>query len=1511
MSKQTYLIRIRDLFANLASQLQHDNKAGRVDLNTISEEIIRPVLQVVYSLPNLENLNFEHPNAPGVDLGDKVRRIAFQVTSRVTNQKVLHTIGKIVENDLYKDYDEFFVIGLIPVTANISVKGWEKATLGKFPFNKTHLLDTSDLYAKLDYVEITEVESLLSTLERNMGTGEKYGFGALKKGLRTVSDRSARQVLESRPSVRRPHVERQLKEFLASPVRYCFLTGSSGVGKSTVCAHAANHASADNYVPLFTQVQPEQYFSLDIIANEIRSDMRLRPGDLEWSHVVAPWETELDPSPGSGAENEPEKLLLILDGLESADTEHLANQLAQLDRSLARTDPKYVKVIFSCRDSELASIQEHKLLRFYTQAADLRGLSLVDSRTIEVADFDNRELDAALNEIGAIHLLKETDGQGKFNDHIASMRSLLKHPGTFEHFAALYAVGDITEASEETWSTLLEKRLDQCFRKIEQLTGSTASEIKTSLKEFLAHCRENRIRDFSIPIPEVKELFPKLFEITKGRVSLYDALIASGVVTSGDIFTFRVTDAGGYLMSFQLEDQLAETNEPERTDVVVSWLLERWNYWPVADAVLSLIDRLATGAPLQKDLLDLILEVIAVKHQEEWWFGLMKPSVLEFLFEKARSETKKGLFYEYRNASRHVRYSPSNDELLRRALYDLSDRAKELAAELIGEYGLVSFASDLIGLLGNEDREVRDAAVKAFGKLGPTTIDPLLEKLVDSSADAPLRTRVTWALIYVGFRNDRISNAVAQQLPNASDDRDHDSFKQGLVNLATHLRDRGHTVPILEALASNPSPKLIRAAANYFATIEQGPAFDSLQRLVRSLNPEEDFENRFALASIISALVKLDRVRAGEFLRAEKEKIVTDPDVREIYPITSIFEHDVHELFPYFYEAAVKSVNPTKVGWGTIQLVENMGAIWSPAGLDSLSTAPKHVQNGSAAFIDALLPHIHDSGDFYGDRLNRIDYLAPVIKAQDPDFPEQARRLLPRVSPFGTEQLGKYYWILGDTSHEPALLEHFKSTIKRQDEFSNGRRVIAISGAARPLGTCGTDESAQYILSNLSSFSKGISRRFDEQTLLPLLIRRQCEPADIAKVVYDESADRIGRAVCLSVLRNFEPTEHVELYAQVLATSSDELLLTEAVFGLGVSRQEAAIKPLRELVRRGGVSASLKGYAARSLAAGLKATVALPDIEYAFKNLTKYEDIPIELFATAFMAIGDRSSVKILNDIPNLRPNSKRYISQAVFSLDAEEIDSQELASKLEVRSGSVSDFFEEQTFVLKGILRRARNELLEVVAEDLEMNRLNASSQKQISSFLRVLSENDSIDKELLVRIAVPIITSRDHGVRYHSLATLDFLNVDLCRRTFERAAASTTKDERAAACAVESLGHWNCDEALIREYRFDKRQFVREAADRAQAQRAKREMLSFHLNVFEKDTGMKRLVSYLCLCEKGDRHTLRRLGGLGEPNTLLAIQANGVSEEISARMRSDDNFKARNELKKLYEERGHVKIV
>ncbi len=316
----------------------------------------------------------------------------------------------------------------------------------------------------------------------------------------------------------------------------------------------------------------------------------------------------------------------------------------------------------------------------------------------------------------------------------------------------------------------------------------------------------------------------------------------------------------------------------------------------------------------------------------------------------------------------------------------------------------------------------------------------------------------------------------------------------------------------------------------------------------------------------------------------------------------------VHELYPTLSDAATGMVRSQEIKWGAISLLEDLGNVWSTAGVEALATSKSALSGSASVFVDALLPYVGDDEYDYGDRLNQIKHLKPRDQSSGSSLPSEALRLLPKASPFGIEKLGTFYWILGETSFEKPLLDNFKYVLEKSAALSDGRKIIGVSGAARPLGTCGTFESTEFLLSFLRRLRGRHFHKF-RRTDPIAVIGTRCVQRRTAfrRLQRMRTLNRIGRAVCLEVIKDFDAPGNVDLFVKVVAQSTDELVLTNAVFGLGVSESEVAIEPLRALLARSAISPHLKGYVARSLVAGLKADAALPDIQDAFTRLEKYD----------------------------------------------------------------------------------------------------------------------------------------------------------------------------------------------------------------------------------------------------------------------------------------------------------------
>lgn len=88
--------KINDISTNLSIliyQVKLKNKANLNDINTLLETAFKEILNIIYDY-NLINLNNKYLY-PAIDLGDESAKIAFQVTSEKSIQKIKDTIKKI------------------------------------------------------------------------------------------------------------------------------------------------------------------------------------------------------------------------------------------------------------------------------------------------------------------------------------------------------------------------------------------------------------------------------------------------------------------------------------------------------------------------------------------------------------------------------------------------------------------------------------------------------------------------------------------------------------------------------------------------------------------------------------------------------------------------------------------------------------------------------------------------------------------------------------------------------------------------------------------------------------------------------------------------------------------------------------------------------------------------------------------------------------------------------------------------------------------------------------------------------------------------------------------------------------------------------------------------------------------------------------------------------------------------------------------------------------------------
>jgi hypothetical protein len=175
MNLKQSLDRISHLMSLFVTQVRTETAMGRTDINKAAETVLIPLFAEVYCYKELKNLNYtEDTNYPGIDLGDEIARVAFQITSTPDSEKVKHTLRKFIKNKFYKKYDRLIIYILTEKQKSYSGSGYEEIIQGKFTFDKDKdIWDYRDIFREVANCQIDKARKVESILEANFGEGSR------------------------------------------------------------------------------------------------------------------------------------------------------------------------------------------------------------------------------------------------------------------------------------------------------------------------------------------------------------------------------------------------------------------------------------------------------------------------------------------------------------------------------------------------------------------------------------------------------------------------------------------------------------------------------------------------------------------------------------------------------------------------------------------------------------------------------------------------------------------------------------------------------------------------------------------------------------------------------------------------------------------------------------------------------------------------------------------------------------------------------------------------------------------------------------------------------------------------------------------------------------------------------------------------------------------------------------------------------------------------------------------
>ena len=165
MNIKDYIDKIAKYLARFVEEVKSYNDMNLYDINIHSENALIPILNAVFDI-KLENANSSHKkNYPSVDLIDDANKVAFQVTSTASLEKVKNTLQKFGEHNLQAKYETLYVYILTQKEEKYSEKIIKENTPEGLEFNITnHIIDISDLRSRITYIQSLEKLEFIARL---------------------------------------------------------------------------------------------------------------------------------------------------------------------------------------------------------------------------------------------------------------------------------------------------------------------------------------------------------------------------------------------------------------------------------------------------------------------------------------------------------------------------------------------------------------------------------------------------------------------------------------------------------------------------------------------------------------------------------------------------------------------------------------------------------------------------------------------------------------------------------------------------------------------------------------------------------------------------------------------------------------------------------------------------------------------------------------------------------------------------------------------------------------------------------------------------------------------------------------------------------------------------------------------------------------------------------------------------------------------------------------------------
>ena len=155
MNREEEIKLIINELIKLKAVIETENKLNLTDKNIFLEDIMCQMINIIYEYA-LKNTNFSICNYPCIDLLDKERKVAVQVTTNISRDKIQNTLNSFFE----KEYDKDITTIKFIVFINTSYRG-DFEVQRDFAFDKEEDIITFDkLIAKINSLDDLKLKEL-------------------------------------------------------------------------------------------------------------------------------------------------------------------------------------------------------------------------------------------------------------------------------------------------------------------------------------------------------------------------------------------------------------------------------------------------------------------------------------------------------------------------------------------------------------------------------------------------------------------------------------------------------------------------------------------------------------------------------------------------------------------------------------------------------------------------------------------------------------------------------------------------------------------------------------------------------------------------------------------------------------------------------------------------------------------------------------------------------------------------------------------------------------------------------------------------------------------------------------------------------------------------------------------------------------------------------------------------------------------------------------------------------